>query len=46
MRDETELFAQAEGFIGVLAQCQALGIRVVSARDGYSGWCRRTLRSA
>ena len=33
MRDETELFAQVEGFISVLAQCQALGIRVVSARE-------------
>lgn len=33
MRDETELFAQVEGFIGVLAQCQALGIKVVSARE-------------
>ena len=33
MRDETELFVQVEGFIGVLAQCQALGIRVVSARE-------------
>lgn len=33
MRDETELFSQVEGFIGVLAQCQALGIRVVSARE-------------
>jgi len=33
MRDETELFAQVDGFIGVLAQCQELGIRVVSARE-------------
>tara|TARA_R110001592_G_scaffold60360_4_gene183467 strand:+ start:5106 stop:6035 length:930 start_codon:yes stop_codon:yes gene_type:complete len=33
MRDETELFAQVEGFINVLAQCKALGIRVVSARE-------------
>lgn len=33
MRDETELFVQVEGFISVLAQCQALGIRVVSARE-------------
>ncbi|MFV1873735.1 MAG: PaaI family thioesterase [Oleiphilus sp.] len=33
MRDETELFAQVTGFIGVLAQCQALGIKVVSARE-------------
>lgn len=33
MRDETELFAQVDGFISVLAQCQALGIRVVSARE-------------
>tara|TARA_R110002073_G_scaffold25_5_gene746 strand:- start:2388 stop:3374 length:987 start_codon:yes stop_codon:yes gene_type:complete len=33
MRDETELFSQVEGFIGVLAQCQALGIQVVSARE-------------
>ena len=33
MRDETELFAQVDGFISVLAQCQALGIQVVSARE-------------
>lgn len=33
MRDETELFAQVEGFVSVLAQCQALGIRVIAARE-------------
>lgn len=33
MRDETELFALCEGFVGALAQCQVLGIRVVSARE-------------
>lgn len=33
MRDESLLLAQVEGFIGVLAQCQRLGIRVVSARE-------------
>ena len=33
MRDETELFSKVEAFVGVLAQCQALGIRVVAARE-------------
>lgn len=33
MRDETELFAQVDAFVSVLAQCQALGIRVVAARE-------------
>lgn len=33
MRDETVLFAQVEGFVSVLAQCQELGIKVVSARE-------------
>jgi len=33
MRDETELLAQVEQFVAVLAQCQELGIRVVSARE-------------
>lgn len=33
MRDETLLLAQVEEFIAVLAQCQRLGIRVVSARE-------------
>ena len=33
MRDETELFNQVDGFISVLAQCQALGIKVVAARE-------------
>lgn len=33
MRDETELFAQVDRFVGVLAQCQELGITVVSARE-------------
>ena len=33
MRDETELFSQVEGFVSVLAQCQTLGIKVVSARE-------------
>lgn len=33
MRDETELFALCEAFVGALAQCQVLGIRVVSARQ-------------
>ncbi len=33
MRDETMLFAQVDRFISVLAQCQELGIKVVSARE-------------
>lgn len=33
MRDETTLFQQVDSFISVLAQCQALGISVVSARE-------------
>lgn len=33
MRDETVLLGQVERFVGVLAQCQELGIRVVSARE-------------
>lgn len=33
MRDETVLFAQVEKFVSVLAQCQELGIKVVSARE-------------
>ena len=33
MRDETELFAQVEVFVGALAQCRVLGIKVVSARE-------------
>jgi len=33
MRDETELFEQVDSFVRVLAQCQELGIRVVSARE-------------
>ncbi len=33
MRDETELFAQVDRFVSVLAQCQELGITVVSARE-------------
>lgn len=33
MRDETTLFDQTAGFVGVLAQCQRLGIKVVSARE-------------
>lgn len=32
-RDETTLFAQVEGFVSALAQCQALGIKVVAARE-------------
>jgi len=33
MRDESILFKQVDGFISVLAQCQALGITVTSARE-------------
>lgn len=33
MRDERVLFNQVEAFISVLAQCQALGITVTSARE-------------
>jgi len=33
MRDETELFAQVESFVNVLAQCRELGVSVVSARE-------------
>lgn len=33
MRDETVLFGQVERFVGVLAQCQELGIKMVSARE-------------
>jgi len=33
MRDETTLFRLTDGFISVLAQCQALGIKVTSARE-------------
>ena len=33
MRDETELFAQVDGFVRVLAQCQELGIKVITARE-------------
>jgi len=33
MRDETELLQQVENFVGALAQCQRLGIKVVSARQ-------------
>ncbi|KZZ32081.1 PaaI family thioesterase, partial [Oleiphilus sp. HI0086] len=33
MRDETMLFTQVESFVSVLAQCQELGIKVVSARE-------------
>ncbi|WP_068754112.1 PaaI family thioesterase [Oleiphilus sp. HI0125] len=33
MRDESILLGQVEGFISVLAQCQALGITVASARE-------------
>ncbi len=33
MRDETALFAQVDRFVGALAQCQELGITVVSARE-------------
>mgnify|MGYP000450364391 CR=1 FL=1 len=33
MRDETELFAQVDSFVRVLAQCQELGIKVVTARE-------------
>jgi len=33
MRDETELFAQVDSFVSVLAQCCELGISVVSARE-------------
>ncbi len=33
MRDETELFAQVDSFVSVLAQCRELGISVVSARE-------------
>jgi len=33
MRDETVLYQQTSDFVSVLAQCQALGITVVSARE-------------
>ena len=33
MRSETTLLGQVEEFIDVLAQCQRLGIKVVSARE-------------
>jgi uncharacterized protein (TIGR00369 family) len=33
MRDETELLAQVNDFVSVLAQCQELGLKVVSARE-------------
>ncbi len=33
MRDESKLFDQVDRFVSVLAQCQELGIRVVSARE-------------
>jgi len=33
MRDEATLLGQIEAFVGVLAQCQRIGINVVSARE-------------
>ena len=33
MRDESQLFDQVDEFVGALAQCQALGIKVTSARE-------------
>jgi len=33
MRDESLLLNQVEGFVGVLAQCQRLGLKVLSARE-------------